>query len=76
MDSHGAATIDFGVQVTPLSEAGWRGLVLYDACGRNTPATPDHSAAFGEKILSQFVSIEFILNQALKLTRSVCLRAF
>jgi hypothetical protein len=31
---------------------------------------------FERRFQRQFVSIEFISNQALKLTRSVCLRAF
>jgi hypothetical protein len=43
---------------------------------QNPPATPDNSAAFGEKSL-ETVCLEFlILKQALKQTPGVCLRAF
>ena len=43
---------------------------------RNSPAPPENSAAFGEKSLKTVCFDSFILKQALKQTRSVCLRAF
>jgi hypothetical protein len=41
----------------------------------NSPATPENSAAFGEKSLRTVCFDSFILKQALKQARSVCLRA-